>query len=91
MKQFAIIGIGGYIAPRHLKAIKETGNDVIAALDVNDSVGIIDSYFPDTAFFTEFERFARHWKCLEERMTKLSIMLRFALLITCMMPMLDLL
>lgn len=60
MKNFAVIGIGGYIAPRHLKAIKETGNRVVAALDPHDSVGIIDSYFPDAAFFTEFERFDRH-------------------------------
>ncbi|MCA1980908.1 MAG: Gfo/Idh/MocA family oxidoreductase, partial [Calditerrivibrio sp.] len=57
---FAIIGVGGYIAPRHLKAIKETGNVLRAALDRNDSVGIIDSYFPEADFFTEFERFDRH-------------------------------
>lgn len=60
MKNFGIIGIGGYIAPRHLKAIKETGNKVIAALDPHDSVGIIDSFFPKAKFFTEFERFDRH-------------------------------
>ncbi len=60
MKKFALIGAGGYIAPRHMKAIKETGNVLIAALDPNDSVGIIDSYFPDADFFTEFERFDRH-------------------------------
>jgi UDP-N-acetyl-2-amino-2-deoxyglucuronate dehydrogenase len=60
MKNFAIIGVGGYIAPRHLKAIKETGNRLVAALDVNDSVGILDSYFPDVPFFTEFERFDRY-------------------------------
>jgi len=59
-KKFAIIGVGGYIAPRHLKAIKETGNDLVVALDKNDSVGIIDSYFPQANFFTEFERFDRH-------------------------------
>ncbi|MCX8084454.1 MAG: Gfo/Idh/MocA family oxidoreductase [Calditerrivibrio sp.] len=58
--RFALIGVGGYIAPRHLKAIKETGNILVAALDKNDSVGIIDSYFPDADFFTEFERFDRH-------------------------------
>ena len=46
MKNFVLIGLGGYIAPRHLKAIKETGNNLIAAYDKNDSVGIIDSYFP---------------------------------------------
>lgn len=60
MKNFAIIGTAGYIAPRHLQAIKDTGNDLVAALDPFDSVGIIDSYFPDAAFFTEFERFDRH-------------------------------
>ncbi len=60
MKNFALIGAAGYIAPRHMKAIKETDNDLIAALDKNDSVGIIDSYFPDADFFTEFERFDRH-------------------------------
>lgn len=60
MKNFALIGVGGYIAVRHLKAIKETNNDLIASLDPNDSVGIIDSYFPDSPFFVEFERFDRH-------------------------------
>lgn len=60
MKKFALIGASGYIAPRHMKAIKETGNDLVAAMDKFDSVGIIDSYFPNTQFFTEFERFDRH-------------------------------
>jgi len=60
MKNFAIIGAGGYIAPRHMKAIKDTGNNLVAALDKHDSVGILDSYFPDADFFTEFERFDRH-------------------------------
>lgn len=60
MKNFAIIGVGGYIAPRHLKAIQETGNKLVAALDVNDSVGILDRFFPDVPFFTEFERFDRY-------------------------------
>jgi UDP-N-acetyl-2-amino-2-deoxyglucuronate dehydrogenase len=60
MRNFAIIGAAGYIAPRHFKAIKETTNNLIAALDVFDSVGILDSYFPQCAFFTEFERFDRH-------------------------------
>jgi UDP-N-acetyl-2-amino-2-deoxyglucuronate dehydrogenase len=60
MKNFALIGVGGYVAPRHLKAIKETGNNLIAALDKNDSVGILDSYFPNADFFVEFERFDRH-------------------------------
>lgn len=60
MKHFALIGAAGYIAPRHMQAIKETGNDLVAAIDINDSVGIIDRYFPNAAFFTEFERFDRH-------------------------------
>ena len=60
MKDFALIGVGGYIAPRHLMAIKETGNNLVAATDKSDSVGILDSYFPDACFFTEFERFDRH-------------------------------
>jgi UDP-N-acetyl-2-amino-2-deoxyglucuronate dehydrogenase len=57
---FALIGVGGYISPRHLQAIKETGNKLVAALDPKDSVGIIDRYFPQADFFTEFERFERH-------------------------------
>ncbi len=60
MKNFALLGVAGYIAPRHLKAIKETGNDLIAAYDKFDSVGIMDSYFPNASFFVEFERFDRH-------------------------------
>ena len=60
MKNFAITGVAGYIAPRHLKAIKDTGNNLIAAVDPHDSVGILDAYFPKTSFFTEIERFDRH-------------------------------
>ena len=60
MKKFALIGASGYIAPRHMKAIKDTGNDLVAAMDRFDSVGVIDSYFPNAQFFTEFERFDRH-------------------------------
>ncbi len=60
VKNFALIGVGGYIAIRHLKAIKETGNNLVASLDPCDSVGIIDSYFPESDFFVEFERFDRH-------------------------------
>ena len=60
MKRFALIGAAGYIAPRHMGAIRDTGNDLVAALDPNDSVGIIDSHFPEADFFTEFERFDRH-------------------------------
>ena len=59
MKKFALIGAVGYIAPRHMKAIQETGNDLVVAMDKNDSAGVIDSYFPDARFFTEFERFDR--------------------------------
>ena len=67
MKNFAIMGVAGYIAPRHLKAIKDTGNRLMAAFDPVDSVGIIDSFFPDCHFFTEFERFDRHVdKCRRE-------------------------
>jgi UDP-N-acetyl-2-amino-2-deoxyglucuronate dehydrogenase len=60
MKTFALIGAAGYIAPRHMQAIRDTGNTLAAAYDPNDSVGIIDSHFPDAQFFTEFERFDRH-------------------------------
>src|SRR5882762_121488 len=60
MKNFALIGAAGYIAPRHLQAIKDTRNNLVAALDKFDSVGIMDSYFPKADFFTEFERFDRH-------------------------------
>ena len=60
MKNFALIGVGGYVAPRHLRAIKDTGNNLVAAYDKNDSVGIIDSYFPKASFFTEQELFDRH-------------------------------
>ncbi len=70
MKNFALIGAGGYIAPRHMKAIKETGNKLIAALDKHDSVGILDSYFPEADFFTEFERFDRHLEKLKRTGTK---------------------
>jgi len=60
MKNFALIGAAGYIAPRHMKAIKDTNNNLLAAFDKADSVGVIDSYFPKTDFFVEFERFDRH-------------------------------
>ena len=59
-KNFAMIGVAGYVAPKHLKAIRDTKNQLVAALDPHDSVGILDSYFPSTSFFTEFERFDRH-------------------------------
>jgi UDP-N-acetyl-2-amino-2-deoxyglucuronate dehydrogenase len=70
MKDFALIGAAGFIAPRHMAAIKATGNRLVAAMDPSDSVGIIDSYFPDASFFTEFERFDRHLDLLRrERAT----------------------
>lgn len=65
MKNFALIGAAGYIAPRHLKAIADTKNNLIAALDSFDSVGIMDSYFPNADFFVEFERFDRHLEKLK--------------------------
>ena len=67
MKNFALIGAAGYIAPRHLKAIKDTGNNLIAAFDPFDSVGILDSYFPHADFFVEFERFDRHIEKLKRQ------------------------
>lgn len=60
MKNFALIGAAGYIAPRHMKAIRDTGNKLVAAMDVNDSVGILDSHFPDAQFFTDFEMLDAH-------------------------------
>lgn len=67
IKNFGLIGLAGYIAPRHLRAIKDTGNRLIAALDKSDSVGIIDSFFPEADFFTEFERFDRHLEMLRRK------------------------
>ncbi|MDY7394017.1 Gfo/Idh/MocA family oxidoreductase [Aureibaculum sp. 2210JD6-5] len=67
MKNFALIGAAGYIAPRHLKAIKDTNNNLIAALDKFDSVGIMDSFFPNADFFVEFERFDRHIEKLKRQ------------------------
>ncbi len=64
MKNFALTGLAGYIAPRHLQAIRDTGHQLVAAVDIHDSVGIVDSYFPEAAFFTEFERFDRHLEML---------------------------
>ena len=70
MKRFAMTGVAGYVAPRHLKAIKETGNILTAALDPHDSVGILDSYFPETEFFTQFERFERKLEKLKSEPDK---------------------
>jgi UDP-N-acetyl-2-amino-2-deoxyglucuronate dehydrogenase len=66
-KTFALIGACGYIAPKHLKAIKETGNVLVAALDRSDSAGVMDQYFPEAHFFTEFERFDRHLEKLRRK------------------------
>ena len=72
MKKFALIGAAGYIAPRHMKAIKDTNNDLVAAVDKFDSVGIIDSHFPNAAFFTEFERFDRYVEKLKRKGDKID-------------------
>lgn len=66
-KKFALIGAAGFVAPRHMRAIKETGNELVAAVDPFDSVGVIDSYFPEAAFFTEFERFDRYLEMLRRK------------------------
>jgi len=60
IQNFALMGASGYIAPRHMKAIKDTGNNLAVAYDINDSVGQMDAFFPNASFFTEFERFDRH-------------------------------
>jgi UDP-N-acetyl-2-amino-2-deoxyglucuronate dehydrogenase len=72
MKNFALIGAAGYVAPRHMKAIKDTGNNLVAAFDPFDSVGVIDSYFPEADFFTEFERFDRHLEKLRRKGTPID-------------------
>jgi UDP-N-acetyl-2-amino-2-deoxyglucuronate dehydrogenase len=71
-KNFGIIGVAGYIAVRHLRAIKDTGNNLLASLDKFDSVGIIDNYFPESDFFVEFERFDRHFEKLKRNGTKID-------------------
>jgi UDP-N-acetyl-2-amino-2-deoxyglucuronate dehydrogenase len=71
-KNFGIIGVAGYIAVKHLKAIKDTGNNLLASLDKFDSVGIIDNYFPGSDFFVEFERFDRHFDKLKRTGTKID-------------------
>jgi len=65
MTDFALMGAAGYVAPRHMKAIKEIGGNLVAAVDTHDSVGILDSYFPECEFFTEIERFDRHLELLK--------------------------
>ena len=71
-KKFALIGVAGYIAERHLRAIKDTGNTLVATLDKFDCVGKIDSYFPDSDFFTEYERFDRHIDKLKRKGKKID-------------------
>ncbi len=71
-KNFGLIGVAGYIAERHLRAIKDTGNNLLASLDKFDCVGILDSYFPDSDFFVEFERFDRHFEKLKRTGTKID-------------------
>mgnify|MGYP000403937344 CR=1 FL=1 len=78
MKNFALTGVAGYIAPRHLAAIADTGNQLVAACDPHDSVGVLDRYFPSASFFKEFERFDRHLEKLrrgnvEDRVHYVSI------------------
>ncbi|MEW6451014.1 MAG: Gfo/Idh/MocA family oxidoreductase [Pseudomonadota bacterium] len=72
MSSFALIGAAGYIAPRHMKAIKAIGGDLKVAFDPKDSVGVIDSYFPDASFFVEFERFDRHIDKMRRRGEKIG-------------------
>jgi len=72
MYRFVLLGAAGYVAPRHMKAIKDSGNQLIAALDPKDSVGVIDSYFPESDFFIEFERFDRHVDKLRRRGKKVD-------------------
>jgi len=73
LKRFALIGAAGYIAPRHMRAIKDTGNELVSAFDINDSVGIIDSIAPASEFFTEFERFYDHaWTSGRDKKTALD-------------------
>jgi UDP-N-acetyl-2-amino-2-deoxyglucuronate dehydrogenase len=72
MTSFALIGAAGYVAPRHMKAIKTVGGDLKVAFDPNDSVGVIDNYFPDASFFVEFERFDRHIDKLRRRGEKID-------------------
>ena len=73
MKNFVLIGAAGYIAPRHMKAIKDTGNNLLAAYDPYDGVGIMDSHFPQADFFTEFERFDRHIDRLKRNDSKIDV------------------
>jgi UDP-N-acetyl-2-amino-2-deoxyglucuronate dehydrogenase len=72
VKNFGLIGLAGYVAPRHLRAIKDTGNNLLASLDNHDCVGILDSYFPQSDFFIEFERYDRHFDKLKRQGVKID-------------------
>ena len=72
MKTFALIGAAGYIAPRHLKAIKETNNNLVVSVDPHDNVGILDTYFPESLFFSNFERFDRFINKLKSQNQKID-------------------
>src|SRR5262245_10999782 len=72
MTSFALIGAAGYIAPRHMRAVKAVGGELKVAFDPNDSVGVIDSYFPEASFFVEFERFDRHIDKMRRRGDKID-------------------
>jgi UDP-N-acetyl-2-amino-2-deoxyglucuronate dehydrogenase len=72
MKNFAIIGSGGFVAPKHMKAIKDTGNVLLASVDKHDSVGVMDNYFPNSSFFVEFERFDRHVEKLKKNWSPIN-------------------
>ncbi len=72
MKKFALIGVGGYVAPRHMRAIRSIGGDLLVACDPADSVGVMDGYFPNAHFFTEFERFDRHIDKLRRRSERID-------------------
>ena len=67
IKRFALIGASGFVAPRHVQAIKATENHLVAATDPHDNVGFLDAYYPNTAFFTEFERFDRYMDKLKNQ------------------------
>ena len=72
MKTYALIGAAGYIAPRHMRAMADTGGKLAVAYDTNNSVGVMDSHFPEAEFFTEFEQFDRHLDRMRRRGTKID-------------------
>lgn len=72
MKNFALIGAGGYVAPRHMQAMRDTGNNLLAAMDIHDSVGVLDKYFPGAEFFTSFERFGQYLEKIKQENNKVD-------------------